>query len=119
MTDYNVHESRHYRVFCEKGWLNLDKAYAYKGQDLSSARADGKMELHQNIGLAETNQFATEMDHFSDCVINNKKPFTTGEEGLQDHIIMEAIYQSAREGKPVKISAPTTSTWKGAEPEII
>lgn len=116
---YNVHESRRYRVLCEKGWLNLDKAYAYKGQDLSSAKADGRMELHQNIGLAEVNQFATEMDHFSDCVINNKKPYTPGEEGLQDHIIMEAIYQSAREGKPVKIpSGQTNAALHGPEPEL-
>ena len=118
-THYNVHESRHYRVLCEKGWLNIDKAYAYKGQKLSQAKADGRMELHQDIGLAETNQFATEMDHFSDCVINNKKPFTPGEEGLQDHIIMEAIYQSAREGKPVKISSGVTNAaLHGPEPEL-
>lgn len=116
---YNVHESRHYRVLCEKGWLNMDKAYAYKGQKLSQAKADGRMELHQDIGLAETNQFATEMDHFSDCVINNKKPFTPGEEGLQDHMIMEAIYKSAREGKPVILnSAQTNATLHGPEPEL-
>ncbi|MCF2494661.1 Gfo/Idh/MocA family protein [Dyadobacter chenhuakuii] len=118
-THYNVHESRRYRVLCEKGWLNMDRAYAYKGQDLSSAKADGRLELHQNIGMAEVNQFATEMDHFSDCVINNKKPFTPGEEGLQDHIIMEAIYKSAREGKPVKInSTQTNAALHGPEPEL-
>ncbi|SKC05341.1 Gfo/Idh/MocA family protein [Dyadobacter psychrophilus] len=118
-THYNVHESRHYRVLCEKGWLNMDKAYAYKGQKLSQAKADGRMELQQDIGLAETNQFATEMDHFSDCIINNKKPFTPGEEGLQDHIIMEAIYKSARDGKPVKInSSQTNAALHGPEPEL-
>ncbi|MCF2446568.1 Gfo/Idh/MocA family oxidoreductase [Dyadobacter sp. CY345] len=118
-THYNVHESRRYRVLCEKGWLNLDKAYAYKGQDLSTAKADGKLELHQNIGIAEVNQFMTEMDYFSDCVINNKKPFTPGEEGLQDHIIMEAIYQSAKEGKPVKITnLKKPVDYRGPEPEL-
>lgn len=103
-SDYNVHESRHYRVLCEKGWLNMEKAYAYKGQKLMSAKADGKMELQTDIGLMEKDQFGTEMDHFSDCVINNKRPYSPGGEGLQDHIIMEAIYQSAKEGKPVKIT---------------
>jgi predicted dehydrogenase len=115
-TDYNVHESRHYRVLCEKGWINMDKAYAYKGQKLMTARAEGKMERQEDIGLAEIDQFGAEMDHFSDCILNNKRPYTPGEEGLQDHIIMEAIYQSAREGKPVKINSRVTVT-RGPEPE--
>ncbi|QRQ99903.1 Gfo/Idh/MocA family protein [Dyadobacter sandarakinus] len=117
-THYNVHESRHYRVLCEKGWANMDKAYAYKGQSLSRAKADGKMELHENIGLAEVDQFATEIDHFSGCILDNKQPFTPGEEGLQDHIIMEAIYKSAREGKPVKLAKENPLAGKkGPEPE--
>jgi predicted dehydrogenase len=116
-TDYNVHESRHYRVLCEKGWLNMDKAFAYKGQKLQSARAEGKMEKQEEIGLMEVDQFATEMDHFSDCVIYNKKPFTPGEEGLQDHLLMEAIYKSADDGKPVKISGLVKPGYRGPEPE--
>jgi predicted dehydrogenase len=118
-SDYNVHESRRYRVLCEKGWLNIDKAYAYKGQKLSAAKADGKLERQEEIGLAETNQFATEMDHFSDCIINNKRPFTPGEEGLQDHLIMEAIYKSARDGKPVKLTTSSNNNLlHGPEPEL-
>jgi len=117
-TDYNVHESRRYRVLCEKGWLNMDKAYAYKCQKLSTARAEGKMERQEEIGLAETNQFAAEMDHFSDCILKNKRPFTPGEEGLQDHILMEAIYESARTGKPVKLTHKVNQPLRGPEPEI-
>ncbi len=117
-TDYNVHESRHYCVLCERGWLNMDKAYAYKGQKFSTARAEGKMERQEEIGLAENNQFAAEMDHFSDCILQNKRPFTPGEEGLQDHIIMEAIYQSAREGKPVKLANRNIKPQRGPEPEL-
>jgi len=97
----------------------MDKAYAYKGQDLTSAKANGKMELHENIGLAENNQFAAEIDHFSECILKNTKPFTPGEEGLQDHLLMEAIYQSAKEGKPVKIPASVkVAEHRGPEPEI-
>jgi predicted dehydrogenase len=117
-SDYNVHESRRYRVLSEKGWLNMDKAFAYKGQQLKSAKAEGKLELQQDIGMAETDQFLVEMDHFSDCVINNKKPFTPGEEGLQDHLIMEAIYQSAEKGKPVKLSGLLPAGYRGPEPVI-
>jgi predicted dehydrogenase len=115
--DYNVHESRRYRVFCEKGWLNMDKAYAYKGQKLMTARAEGMMERQEEISLPEKDQFAAEIDHFSDCVMHNKRPFTPGEEGLQDHILMEAIYQSAREGKPVKITKQLNGSTHGPEPK--
>ena len=115
-TNYNVHESRHYRVLCEKGWLNMDKAYAYKGQKLTTARAEGMMEKQEDIGLAEKDQFGAEMDHFSDCIIHDKMPFTPGEEGLQDHLLMEAIYRSAREGKPVKIITKPGRPTHGPEP---
>ncbi len=119
-TDYDVHESRRYRVNCKTGWIDIDQAYAYKGQRLKTSRADGKMKRSEEIMLAENNQFAEEMDHFSDCIMNNKKPYTPGEEGLQDHIIMEAIYQSAKEGKPVKINGlASVNNWKGPEPESL
>lgn len=117
-TDYDVHESRRYRVNCQKGWMNMDKAYAYKGQKLTTARAEGTFELQQEVGIAENNQFEAEMDHFSDCILNNRKPFTPGEEGLQDHIIMEAIYLSAKLGKPVQIPPADAAKWRGPEPKI-
>lgn len=118
VTDYDVHESRRYRVNCKTGWVNLENAYAYKGQKLSTARADGMLERYEEISLAEKDQFETEMDHFSDCILNNKKPYTPGEEGLHDHIIMEAIYESARQGKPVKIKGiAAENTWKGEQPK--
>jgi len=96
-TNYFTHESRRYRVSSEKGWMDLDNAFAYHGQQLKTSKAAGKLKLQETVVITEKNQFATEMDHFADCIINNKDPYTPGEEGLQDHVIMEAIYQSARE----------------------
>ena len=53
-------------------------------------------------------QFVLEMDHFARCLMEDLKPFTPGEEGVQDHVLMEAIYRSAREGKSVKLAEITT-----------
>ena len=118
-TNYFTHESRRYRVMSEKGWMDLENAYAYHGQQLKSSKAQASLKLQETVVIAEKNQFATEMDHFSDCVINNKTPFTPGEEGLQDHVLMEAIYESARDGKPVKLqSQPNPKTLHGPEPEL-
>ena len=58
------------------------------------------------------------MDHFSECILKNKTPYTPGEEGLQDHIIMEAIYESAKTNKPVKLkSISKTDAFRGDAPE--
>lgn len=117
-TDYFVHESRRYRVMSERGWMDMENAYAYNGQQLKTSKADGKLKRQETIVIPEKDQFAAEMDHFSDCIINNKEPHAKGEEGLQDHVIMEAIYQSAREGKPIKLNNnPDPKTLRGPEPE--
>jgi predicted dehydrogenase len=53
--------------------------------------------------IAENNQFAQELDHMADCIINNRKPYTPGEEGLQDQRIIEAIFESARTSRAVTL----------------
>jgi predicted dehydrogenase len=104
MAHYKVHEIKTMRIHAERGWMFMDKAFAYKGQQLSTSRAEGDEEIQETIGLTEPNQFAEEMDHFSQCIMKDKNPLTSGEEGLRDHMIMEAIYRSARTAKPVKIN---------------
>ncbi len=51
------------------------------------------------------NQFALEIDHMAECVRSGRVPRTPGEEGLQDQRLMEVIYASAREGRPVRLAA--------------
>ncbi|MET0244815.1 MAG: Gfo/Idh/MocA family oxidoreductase [Flavitalea sp.] len=118
-TNYFVHDSRRYRVMSERGWHDIDNAYAYKGQQLKTSRAEGQLKIQENIVIPENNQFGAEMDYFSDCIITNKRPFSTGEEGLQDHLIMEAIYRSAKDGKPIKLeSNPSYESLHGPEVQI-
>jgi len=40
----------------------------------------------------------------ADCVRTGRTPYTPGEEGVQDQMLMEAIYESARTGRPVKLA---------------
>src|SRR5205823_10440614 len=81
-----------------------DPAFPYNGLQLETSQSQEKETLNTQHKIADVDQFATEIDHMSECVVQNKTPFTPGEEGLQDQKIMEAIYQSAREGHPVKLS---------------
>ena len=117
-TDYNVHEARRYRVMCERGWLNLDNGFAYEGQALTTSRAKEQQVIQEHVKIAAKNQFATEIDHFSDCILHNRTPYTPGEEGLQDQRIIEAIYQSAQEGRPVKLPLiEKRDAFRGTEPQ--
>jgi glucose-fructose oxidoreductase len=48
-------------------------------------------------------QFAAELDYFSDCVISDKEPEPSGVEGMADVRIVEAIYESARTRRAVQL----------------
>lgn len=113
-----MHESRALTVHTQAGAFDLQNAFAYRGQRLFVGRAEGKSEARDEKILAHKNQFALEIDHFSRCIQENLKPHTPGEEGLQDQILMEAIYRSARTGAPVKTgpspARATASTPRGA-----
>ncbi|GAB3491696.1 Gfo/Idh/MocA family oxidoreductase [Spirosoma knui] len=119
-SDYYTHESRWYRVLNERGWQNMNNAFAYEGLELQQSFAEGQNEQTAETSVPNRNQFALEIDHFSDCVQQDKRPFTPGEEGLQDHRIMEAIYQSAQQGQPVKLPLITKiDAFRGPEPQMM
>ncbi|GGJ85526.1 Gfo/Idh/MocA family protein [Pseudomonas matsuisoli] len=110
MSSYSTFNSKRYRILGDKGYLEMDPAFAYKGLKLKRSKlAEGTDAVLapgiEQIAATEKNQFALEMDHFAECVVKNQRPFTPGEEGLQDQRIMEAIYESARISRPVKLSS--------------
>ena len=111
-TSYGAFECRRYRVNAEAGWFGLDPAYAYQGLQLETAHAEGPVEDRAHPGIMPKDQFALEMDHMAGCVLENQGPYTPGEEGLQDQRIMEAIYESASSGKPVRITTPGAAPGK-------
>lgn len=116
-TSYGFHQDRRYRVHAATGWFGMDPAYSYNGLQIQASHAEGKIEHRETPFLGEKNQFALEMDHIAECIMQNKTPYTPGEEGLQDQRIMEAIYESAHTGKLV--SLPRTAKrdfFRGAEP---
>lgn len=65
------------------------------------------------------NQFTQEIDYFSECILNDTEPYTSGEVGLQDLMIMEAIYESAQTNEPISLSHRLPKSIKrGNKPEI-
>ena len=100
---YSAHESRRCRVHLEKGWIDLDPAFAYRGLKLKTSFAKGKAEIGQEIKLPEKSHFALEMDHMAERTLQNVRTQTPGQEGMQDMKLIEAIYQAAREGKTIDL----------------
>jgi predicted dehydrogenase len=102
-TSYTAHESREMRVRLAGASVELSNAFAYVGQSLKISHRQGNGEVAVSPAIPHANQFALELDHFAACVLTGRTPRTPGEEGVQDHLIMEAIYDSARTGQPVAL----------------
>ena len=117
LTSYSTHELRRLKLLGGAGWLEIDNAFAYEGQRLRVTRlVDGKNEVAERA-LPAKNQFALELDHFAACVTTGTTPRTPGEEGVQDHVIMEAIYASARTGRRVELArVARRDAFRGPEP---
>ena len=116
-TSYSAHEHRNLRVFGTTASGEIENAFAYEGQKLRIAKRDGRAESTSELALSMKNQFALELDHMATCVRTNTQPRTPGEEGLQDQVLMAAIYEAARTGQPVRLAAaPRIDAFRGPEP---
>ena len=89
-----------YRVVGTKGDLRLDMAYAYSEPREMVITVNGRSTTRT---WGEFDQFAPELEHFSECVLENRDPEPDGYEGLADVRIISALYESARLGRPVRI----------------
>lgn len=98
-SSYGYASVKRYQVFGEKGWLELDPATDYYKHRL----VVGREQTREELKLQEKNQFALEIDHLSESVMQNKQPKTPGAEGLQDVKLMQLIYEAAQSGKTIKV----------------
>jgi predicted dehydrogenase len=81
------------RAEAANGWFELDPAYPYDG--LKGRTSRGPMDI-ENI-----NQQARQMDAFAASIINNAENPVTGEMGMRDVQLIEAIYQAADSGRKI------------------
>ena len=50
-------------------------------------------------------QFAAEISYFSECILNDREPEPSGQEGLADIRVIEGIYKAVKSGRVIKLSA--------------
>ena len=98
-SSYGYFPQSHYRVVGTQGWLDMDPATWYSGLRMKVARKNTVAEVE----LPVRDHFAMEMDHMSQCAMDNREPLTPGEEGLKDIRLILAVYEAARTGKTVKL----------------
>jgi len=89
-----------YQIVGTKGDLLVSPAYEYAGKLEHRLTKNGKT-THKKF--PQRDQFAPELTHFSDCIINNKQPVSSGEQGLADIRIIEACYISLMKGQVVSV----------------
>ena len=103
------------RVFGEEGWIELEPAYLDAPATLTLCRR-GEQE---RVGFEPHDQFAAEIGYFSGCILQDRAPEPSGIEGLQDVRLVEAIYRSGRDGRPVTLPRlPRAEGMPSAEPEL-
>ncbi len=97
-----------YEIIGTKGRLQVDPAFEYVGPLTQRLTLDGKIKTRQ---FPAGDQFAAELIYFSDCIRRNKEPEPSGLEGLIDVQIVQALYRSAAQRKPVKLASPAKRQW--------
>jgi predicted dehydrogenase len=104
-----------YTLVGTKGVLTADPAYEYAGA-LGLKIDTGKKSTKRNY--PKRDQFAAEISYFSDCILQGKDPEPSGEEGVADVRVVEAIYESVRSGKPVTLAPFERKERPGPQQEI-
>ena len=84
------------KVFCDKGWYELDPFSSYNG--IQGKKSKGEFKFPQ------VNQQARQMDEVAWCIMNDKPMRVKGEEGVKDITVVEKIWESiAQGGKTIMI----------------
>jgi predicted dehydrogenase len=100
ITSFNSADTGSYTIAGTKGSLRLDPAYEYAEPLEYELTINGKTTKKTS---AKRDQFAPELEHFSDCILKDREPEPSGREGMQDVRIVAALYESARRGEPVPL----------------
>jgi glucose-fructose oxidoreductase len=115
ISSFNAADVGSYRIVGTKGHIRVDPAYEY-AMGLGYELTVGEKKTRHRIGKRD--QFAPQLLYFSDCILRNRDPEPSGEEGLQDVRIVEALYRSAKTGRAVRLPPFERTKRPGARQRI-
>ena len=104
-----------YSLLGTKGELRADPAYEYAQGIKLELAIGGKT---RRMRFPKRDQFAAEIDYFSDCVRKDKEPEPSGLEGMTDVRIVEALYESIRMKRAVHLALPHAKKGPAPQQEI-
>jgi predicted dehydrogenase len=90
-----------YQVIGTKGDLRVEPAYSSGTEIKHYIKIDGET---REQSFAGRDQLAAEFVYFSDCILQDKQPEPSGQEGLIDVRIIQALEESIQTGQFVKLS---------------
>lgn len=93
-----------YDLIGTKGRIRLEQAYSYANSMKLKIYHDKKIVTKK---YAKRDQFSPELIYFSNCILKNKQPEPSGEEGLIDVKIIEALLLSLDIGYPIPLDTGT------------
>ena len=115
-TSFGEDPRAEFTLFGEEGYLRLTNAYTRDAPMTLERVKHGRVEEEH---FEPIDQFAAVIGHFSDCVLQDVPPEPSGYDGLQDVRIVEAIYRSARDGRPVTLPRMSrVESGPGAETDV-
>lgn len=85
-----------FEVAAQGGRFGLEPAQWYRG--IKGFRSDGKA-----FQFPDVNHFVAELDDFASCIRLGRASRVSGEEGLRDLRIIEAIYRSAEAEREIRL----------------
>jgi predicted dehydrogenase len=95
-----------YRIAGSEGDLRVEPAYEYVGENVHHLTIQDET---KRTAFKPGDQFAPEIKYFSDCILENREPEPSAEEGWCDVRVVEAIIDSARSRRPVELAPYTRS----------
>jgi glucose-fructose oxidoreductase len=92
-----------YEIVGTQGSITLDPAYEFTEGLAYALRIGGRTRYRR---FEKSDQFAPELLYFSECIIENREPEPSGEEGLADVRVITAIHQSIDAARWVELDLP-------------
>jgi predicted dehydrogenase len=97
---YSAAFSSFVHIHGKKGWAELGPAFAFEEERRLCGKVGGKW---FDRTFKAMDEFVLEIDEFSNCIKEGREPEPTGEQGLRDIIIIDAIYRAVKQRRPVAI----------------
>ncbi|MCL6640721.1 MAG: Gfo/Idh/MocA family oxidoreductase [Candidatus Rokubacteria bacterium] len=99
-TSFGEEPISRFTVFGEEGWITVEHAYSSGVPTRVVIARRGEC---QEQVFDPSDEFAATIAYFADCIREDRQPEPSGVDGLQDTRLVEAIYRSSRDGRPVTL----------------